>query len=89
MDTRMIECPYCGGEGGAGTLTGYDHRNGEPLGYWTTCPACEGKREIEIEVEPITMDDLPPARGGGPTVDGPDRPYCKPDQSCCDFCCGN
>jgi hypothetical protein len=26
---------------------------------------------------------------GGPTEDDPDRPYCKPDQSCCDFCCGN
>lgn len=26
---------------------------------------------------------------GGPTVDDPDRPYCKPDQSCCDFTCGN
>ncbi len=26
---------------------------------------------------------------GGPTVTDPNRPYCKPDQSCCDFCCGN
>jgi hypothetical protein len=26
---------------------------------------------------------------GGPTVKEPNRPYCKPDQSCCDFCCGN
>lgn len=26
---------------------------------------------------------------GGPTEEKPDRPYCKPDQSCCDFCCGN
>jgi hypothetical protein len=26
---------------------------------------------------------------GGPTEKCPDRPYCKPDQSCCDFCCGN
>lgn len=26
---------------------------------------------------------------GGPTVNDPDRPYCKPDQSCCDFTCGN
>jgi hypothetical protein len=29
------------------------------------------------------------ARSGGPTVAEPDRPYCKPDQSCCDFTCGN
>ena len=26
---------------------------------------------------------------GGPTEAHPDAPYCKPDQSCCDFCCGN
>lgn len=26
---------------------------------------------------------------GGPTESNPDRPYCKPDQSCCDFVCGN
>jgi imidazolonepropionase-like amidohydrolase len=26
---------------------------------------------------------------GGPTEQDPGRPYCKPDQSCCDFCCGN
>jgi hypothetical protein len=32
-------------------------------------------------------DDLPAK--GGPIVGEPDRPYCKPDQSCCDFCCGN
>lgn len=29
------------------------------------------------------------ATKGGPTVGDPNRPYCKPDQSCCDFCCGN
>lgn len=26
---------------------------------------------------------------GGPTEKYPMRPHCKPDQSCCDFCCGN
>lgn len=26
---------------------------------------------------------------GGPTEADPNRPYCKPDQSCCDFVCGN
>lgn len=29
------------------------------------------------------------ARHGGPTLTEPDLPYCKPDQSCCDFTCGN
>lgn len=26
---------------------------------------------------------------GGPTEEFPNAPYCKPDQSCCDFVCGN
>lgn len=26
---------------------------------------------------------------GGPTERYPNRPHCKDDQSCCDFCCGN
>jgi hypothetical protein len=30
----------------------------------------------------------PPTRGG-PSEQFPDAPYCKPDQSCCDFICGN
>jgi hypothetical protein len=29
------------------------------------------------------------ATKGGPAEHDPDRPYCKPDQSCCDFICGN
>lgn len=29
------------------------------------------------------------ARGGGPTETEPNRAYCKDDQSCCDFVCGN
>lgn len=58
-ETRMIECPFCNGEGGQETITGYNPRNGEQTGYWTACHACEGKKEIEIEVEPIEMGDLP------------------------------
>lgn len=58
METRFIECPECGSDGGHETWTGYDPRNGEPTGYWTTCSVCEGRREIEIEVEPVTIDDL-------------------------------
>lgn len=30
-----------------------------------------------------------PKSRGGPTIFHPDRPYCKDDQSCCDFVCGN
>lgn len=38
--------------------------------------------------EPWSAEFNKPRRGG-PTESDPNRPYCKPDQSCCDFCCGN
>jgi len=43
-------------------------------------------------IETCTRDEFENARmptRGGPTERFPDAPYCKPDQSCCDFCCGN
>lgn len=45
----------------------------------------QGEREVfEVYGRP-----LPKPAKGGPTEKEPDRPYCKPDQSCCDWCCGN
>lgn len=58
QDTRMIECPVCCGEGGHETVTGYDPRNGETTSYWTACHTCEGRKEIEVDVEPVTLEDL-------------------------------
>lgn len=62
-ETRMIECPNCGGDGGHETVTGYNPRNGETTGYWTTCQVCGGNREIEVEVEGITVEDLEQSHG--------------------------
>lgn len=59
------------------------------------CDKCNGTGEItHPEGGPqFECSDCDPRWGrptkGGPTVTDPDRPYCKPDQSCCDFCCGN
>jgi hypothetical protein len=82
-DARFINCEACQTEGRVLTNDGgpddVDHG---------VCPVCGGARVVEIETQSITLDDLPPARGG-PTEKYPDRPYCKSDQSCCDFCCGN
>lgn len=55
--------------------------------------ADEAKRACEEWVREFCRKTLAafaerPTRGG-PTEDFPDAPYCKPDQSCCDFCCGN
>ena len=49
-----------------------------------------GCRYTECQMPVLCSGDCPRrARSGGPTVDDPDRPYCKSDQSCCDFACGN
>lgn len=39
--------------------------------------------------EESAIVDLIENNDGGPTEQKPHRPYCKADQSCCDFCCGN
>jgi hypothetical protein len=43
-----------------------------------------GATEAEAIADLIENNDA-----GGPTEEKPNRAYCKPDQSCCDFCCGN
>lgn len=43
-------------------------------------------------IERCTREEFESARlptRGGPTEKFPDAPYCKPDQSCCYFICGN
>jgi hypothetical protein len=45
-------------------------------------------RRVAVELRKAKAE-YPPSAKGGPTLADLDRPYCKPDQSCCDFCCGN
>ena len=53
MSTRFINCEACGTEGRLLTNDGgpddVDHG---------PCPACNGARVVEIEVEPVTLEDL-------------------------------
>lgn len=42
--------------------------------------------QVEYPAAAFSIQD---ATKGGPTERDPNRPYCKPDQSCCDFVCGN
>lgn len=47
---------------------------------------------IAAGIETCTGEEFEKAgqpRRGGPTEKFPNAPYCKPDQSCCDFVCGN
>lgn len=47
-ETRIIPCSECGGDGG----------HHDFAGHWARCSACIGKGEIEIELEPVTLEDL-------------------------------
>ena len=47
---------------------------------------------LALGIEKTTREEFGKVRmptRGGPTEEFPDAPYCKPDQSCCDFACGN
>lgn len=48
----------------------------------------KAERMRALRVTIMRLNSEKPTRGG-PTEAHPDAPYCKPDQSCCDFCCGN
>jgi hypothetical protein len=56
----------------------------EKLGQGDTCGDL---RQAVAEIDAVLSSDKPTR--GGPTEAHPDAPYCKPDQSYCDFCCGN
>lgn len=46
---RIIACVCCGGDRGH-----FDDGNQR----WITCRACNGEGEIEIEPEPVEMDEI-------------------------------
>ena len=48
MDTRIIPCPACGGDKG----------HHDFAGHWTRCDACDATGDIEVELEPVELDDL-------------------------------
>jgi DnaJ-class molecular chaperone len=53
---RIVTCRCCAGDGCFDeTYIQCDHAVGN---HHSLCPCCDGKGEIEIEVEPITLDDL-------------------------------
>jgi hypothetical protein len=58
-DTRLIDCPVCGGNCGFEHLTGYDPRDGSPTGWIEPCDYCHGRGYVLEELEPIEQEDLP------------------------------
>lgn len=57
-DQINAPCFDCNGDGGWDVITGYSSRDGEPTGWWETCPTCEGRGGGWIDAEPRTIDDL-------------------------------
>lgn len=58
-DVRIIICPACGGEGIWDVPTGhYSHLNGALITETRFCRECGGSGQVEVEVEPITVEDL-------------------------------
>jgi len=54
-----------------------------------TCEAAQASvRTGQIE-HPSERFSIQSGNKGGPSESDPNRPYCKPDQSCCEWCCGN
>lgn len=74
-ETRFIICETCGGEGRE--LCG--HPNDPHPRDCGPCPACEGERVIEIEVEPVTLEDISHA----PTCAGRWSPSLRNIRSAC------
>jgi hypothetical protein len=69
-DVRIVGCEACGTEGRI-YVTDWSPGDWNEPGHWGErdtgpCPYCEGTGGEIIEVEPIEMDDLPPATGVTP-----------------------
>lgn len=58
MDTRIMPCPKCGGDKGFDVPHDIDRNNGDMVCHWVECRYCGGEGDEEIELEPITMEDL-------------------------------
>jgi len=67
-ETRIVPCPDCGGDAGHAIPMDIDRRDGSLIERWQPCVGCEATGEVEIELEPVVLDDIaiiPP----GPWID--------------------
>lgn len=58
--TRIVECLACEGEGRIehSGYYGFDRETGTPLVHYSACECCNGTGGVEVELEPITLEDL-------------------------------
>lgn len=55
---RPEPCPECGGDGGFSYPISMCHIDGSIKEGWDECRCCGGSGEIDIELTPITLEDL-------------------------------
>ena len=60
ISTMEIPCPSCGGDCGHEYPYDIDRRNGGVISHWRACETCEATGSVEVELEPIDLDDLEP-----------------------------
>lgn len=57
--TTMVECPVCGGAGQVETGEYRIDRFDGSISYReVTCRECDGTGGVEVDLEPITLEDL-------------------------------
>lgn len=61
MNLRIAVCPHCGGDKGHDVPYDIDRRDGSTIDRWVPCLLCGATGDIEIEVEPIELEDFPSA----------------------------
>lgn len=52
-EMRFVTCTDCGGDGGGDTDQGSPYSSN-----WIKCRACDGRGEVAVRVEPITLEDI-------------------------------
>jgi hypothetical protein len=55
---RIEPCPACRGDKGHAYPIDIDRRDGSLIEGWQDCSTCGAEGEIEVELEPIELDDL-------------------------------
>jgi hypothetical protein len=66
ISTMEIPCPSCGGDKGHAVPYDIDRTNGGLIERWVNCEVCwddylgEPTGSVEVELEPVELDDLGP-----------------------------
>lgn len=57
---RIWPCPACMGDKGHAYPVDIDRRDGSLIEAWADCVTCDATGDVEIELEPVELEDLEP-----------------------------